>query len=272
RTDLRDVPDQPTTESNYLVGVDIGVDRRSPDEALAITTALGDFVRDSALLLRAREFATGLHYKATSRILDLERHILAQRLALVQAEEKQKEMAAIRGRYPDAVRGDVRQVISVDKTTSRFLPPVAQLVGAESLIAEIREALRVDDWDIERSKALIAFLDPAQKIIREARSGADLFPRLDKLMDTTFDEVHMKADPWRDAFSTLKIEITGLKTLYFERMRFIAAPALNQIPLWVRLLPALGGLLFGAVVATLAIFARERFARADRVAARNAAA
>ena len=72
--------------------------------------------------------------------------------------------------------------------------------------------------------------------------------------------------------NTLKIEIFGLKTLYFERMRFIAAPALNEIPLWVRLLPSLVGFLVGAVFAALFIFVRERFVRAERAAAQRMAA
>jgi hypothetical protein len=262
RTDLRDIPDQQRDEANYLVGVEISVDRRSPEEALAIATALGDFVRDSAILLRAREFAAGMTYKASNRLLELDRQAISTRLALTQAEQKQKELAAIRDRYPDATRGDVRQVISVDRTTSRFLPPVAQLVGAESQIAEIHENLRITEWESERAKALLAFLEPAQVLIRDAISGAVLFPALDGLMAATFDAARLKSDPWRDAYNTLSIEIFGLKTLYFERMRFIAGPALNEIPLWLRLLPALAGLLLGVAAAVLAVLVRRKFANA----------
>ena len=261
RADLRDIPEQPREEANYLVGMEIGVERRSPEEALAIATALGQFARDSAILLRAREFATGLFYKASSRTLDLERQIIATRLALAQAEEKQKELTIIRNRYPDAARSDVRQVISVDRTTSRYLPPVAQLVGTESQIAEFHETLRVSEWEIERAKALMAFLDPAQRVVRDALSGNDMFPALDKLLAETFDAKRLTADPWRDAFNSLRIEIFGLKTLYFERMRFISRPALDEIPLSSRLGPALLGLLAGAVIAMLVILIRLRFAR-----------
>jgi hypothetical protein len=256
RSDLREIPDQPRDEANYLVGLDISVERRSPEQALAIAGVLGDYARDSALQIRAREFASGMYYKASSRLLDLDRHVITTRLALAQAEAKQQDLVAIRNRYPEAARGDVR-LVAVDKTTSRFLPPVAQLVGTESQIAEIHETLRIAEWDIERSKALIAFLEPVQAIVRDSRSGNDLFPKLDKLMSDTFDAKRLAADPWRDAFSTLKLEVFRLKTLYFERMRFIAAPTLNEIPLWWRLLPALAGFIAGAVLAALGILLRE---------------
>lgn len=263
RADLREIPDQPRDEANYLVAIDIEVERRSPKEAMAIAGVLGDYIRDTAILLRAREFVTGMHYKASSRLIDLDRHMISTRLALAQAERKQAEIVAIRERYPDTTRGEVRQVISVDKTTSRFLPPVAQLVGAESQLADLRETMRIAEWDVERSKALAAFLEPAQAIVREARSGSDLFPRLDKLMSETFDAKQLTSDPWRDAFNTLRIEIFGLKTLYFERMRFIAAPAVNEIPLWLQLLPAFIGLLTGVCIASLFVLARARLGPPD---------
>jgi len=266
RADLREIPEQQSTDANYLVGVDISVDRRSPDEALAIATALGDYVRDSAILLRAREFATGLNYKASSRLLDLDRQLISMRLSLAQAESKQKELAAIRTRYPDASHGDARQVVSVDRGTSRFLTPVAQLVGVESQIADIHEAIHSSEWDIERSKALIAFLEPAQTIVRESRTGADMFQRLDKLAESTFNAQRMKADPWRDASNTIKIETVGLKTLYFDRMLFVTPPTLSQIPLWMRLAPALAGLVAGALLAAFAILAAARLRAADATA------
>jgi len=263
RADLREIPDQQTTEANYLVGVDIGVDRRSPADALAIATALGDYVRDSALLLRAREFIIGLHYRASNRLLELDRQLIGMRLALAQAESRQKEIADIRGRYPDASRGETRQVVAVDKTTSRFLSPVAQLVGIESQIAEIHESILAAEWEIERSKALVAFLDPAQAIVRDARTGKGLFPQIDQLLEATYGKERLRADPWRDAYNTIRMETTGLKTLYFERMRFVGPPALSEVPLWMRLLPALAGLVAGALVAALAVLGAARLKDAD---------
>ena len=267
RADLREIPDQQTTEANYLVGVDIGVDRRSPADALAIATALGDYVRDSALLLRAREFIIGLHYRASNRLLELDRQLIGMRLALAQAESRQKEIADIRGRYPDASRGETRQVVAVDKTTSRFLSPVAQLVGIESQIAEIHESILAAEWEIERSKALVAFLDPAQAIVRDARTGKGLFPQIDQLLEATYGKERLRADPWRDAYNTIRMETTGLKTLYFERMRFVGPPALSEVPLWMRLLPALAGLVAGALVAALAVLGAARLKDADAATA-----
>ena len=266
RADLREIPDQQTTEANYLVGVDIGVDRRSPADALAIATALGDYVRDSAILIRAREFVIGLHYRASNRLLELDRQLIGMRLALAQAESRQKEIADIRGRYPDASRGETRQVVAVDRTTSRFLSPVAQLVGIESQIAEIHESILAAEWEIERSKALVAFLDPAQAIVRDARTGKDLFPQIDKLLDATYGTERLRADPWRDAYNTVRMETTGLKTLYFERMRFVGQPALSEVPVWMRLLPALAGLVAGALLAALVVLAATRLKDADAAA------
>jgi hypothetical protein len=269
RIDLRDIPDQPREEANYLVGVEIGVDRRSGDDALAIATALGDYVRDSVILLRANEFATGLYYKAASRLLELDRQMLASRLMLDQAEQKRNELVAIRTRYPDTSRSESRQVVAVDKSTARFLSPIAQLVGVESQIAEIHETLRTTEWDIARSKALMTYLEPAQRIIRSAHTGTDMFAVLDKELDQVFSPERLKADPVRDAFNTLKIEIFGLKTLYFERMRFISAPALTEISLGMRLLPAVIGLLIGAVLAASIILVRNHLAYTKTAASRD---
>jgi len=248
RSDLRDLPDAQREEANYLVGVDIAVERRSPEEALAIATVLGDYVRDSAIMLRSREFTTGLHYKASSKLLDLERNMITSRLQLEQAEKKQKELTAIRNRYPDARSGDIRQVISVDKLTARYLPPTAQLVGTESQIAELHETIRIAEWDAERSRALVAFLEPAQKIVDTSRTGNTLFVQLDNLLADTYGAKAPSSDAWRDAYNTLKMEIFGLKTLYFERMRFISGPLLNEIPLWLRMLPTAVGFLAGIVL------------------------
>ena len=261
RSDLREIPDQLRDEANYVVGMEFSVERRSADEALAICIALSNYARDSAILLRAREFTTSQLYKASSRLLDIDRLMAAARLQLAQAEGRQKELEAIRSRYPDAGRGETRQVISVDRTTSRYLPVATQLVGAESQIAEIHETLRALQWDMERSRALVAFLEPAQKAVRDFRTGEAMFPVMDKLLAATYDAKQLEADPWRDAYSTIKIELFGLKTLYYERMRFIATPALSELPLWLRLVPALAGLLIGLALAVTVVLVRERLAR-----------
>src|SRR5438876_655364 len=78
---------------------------------------------------------------ATSR-QRLEADIANDRASLARVETKIGELQKLSAAYPQAGRGDPRQVVSVAEGGARYLSPVTQLIGASSDAIEIRDSLR----------------------------------------------------------------------------------------------------------------------------------
>jgi hypothetical protein len=260
--DVKDLPDSARLESfkvdgakaeSLFVGADIQVEARSEDLVRKLALAVGDYVSDLIIRGRVVDYV-GLNINETRLALGrLENETLQNKFLLTQQQARLTEMRDINRRYPEASRESQRQVVSLDKGGARFFSPVAQVVGAESYIAEINETLRKLDRDRQKLEADLAFLELARVEIDKAPTGRQKLDLLEAALAASLRAMDTKNEAIRESYNTAKLNIGQIRYLASDGIRFVSPPVLRE-PSYKQIAAitaaaAVEGLLLGMMVA-----------------------
>ncbi|MEO8740963.1 MAG: hypothetical protein ABI537_14840 [Casimicrobiaceae bacterium] len=260
--DVKDLPESARLESvkldgakaeSLFVGADIQVEARSEELVRKLAVAVGDYVSDLIIRGRVVDYV-GLNINDTRVALGrLENETLQNRFLLTQQQTRLAEMRDISRRYPDASRDNQRQVVSLEKGGARFFSPVAQVVGAESYIAEINETLRKLNRDREKLQADLAFLELARPAIDKAPTGREKLDLIEATLATSLRAMDTKNEAIRESYNTAKLNIGQIRYLASDGIRFVSPPVVRdpsykQIAA-VTAAAAIAGLLVGMMVA-----------------------
>jgi len=145
--------------------------------------------------------------------------------------KKRKYIQSIYSKYPESSRIDNRQVVSVEKKGYRYLPPITQLVGIESKIADIKEKLETFKRERQKAEINYEFFSIMKEFIEKNESGEDTFRKILNLKEEFFKNKDLTIDTVKEVFNQLRIDIENFNTLFYEEMRFISEPSLPQKPI-----------------------------------------
>lgn len=157
RRDQREFGDIKDASATTILGLELTADAPTGAVAQEMVSILAGYYINAVVRERIRAWTLAGKLSAQSQEKGVQADILRAELDIDLYGRRAQDMKAILARYPDAVRLDSRQIISVNPAESgeRYLSPLAQLVGAESAISQRREMIR--RWQRElKQKAILA--------------------------------------------------------------------------------------------------------------------
>lgn len=231
KEDLQKVAQISAEEETFVLGVNLVQEDNSPQNAQTFVETMGEFIRDSIIYCKLRDYmSTKYNYSAT-RSRKYENLIIDADFNLNQLTQKIQDIQSIYSKYPQSSRIENRQVVSVEKEGYRYLSPITQLVGIESRIADIKEELSTYQREKEKAEINYEFFSQMKELVEKNESGEDIFQGFLSLKEEFFKKKDLTDDTVKEVFNQLKIDVEIFKTLFNENMRFIYGPSLPQVPI-----------------------------------------
>ena len=219
-----------------------------PVEAASVAAWLGAYFKDVATREAVREQVS--RWSSENRQFSdraLERK-LAYEFDIQQAQTRAKALKTIVASYPDTARRDSQQVVDVRKDNEKFMSPLAQLVGAESEIIEIRERVQKLDREIEQQTFVKALVADSESAVGRARSGGESVLNLSAVITEFSKKVRTEAE--REKLLSLAADLSQISARFLSQAQFVAKPSVPTQPERPKppMVIALGGL-FAALLA-----------------------
>lgn len=238
---LAKIPD--TADSNDILGIKISARGASANDAQAKVIALGNFLRDSAILLDFKTSARTKYAQHLGEQQTNENKTIDTKYQLTQLDVRKSDMQKILHTYPDSIASDRRQLVSVSEDSARYLSPVTQLVAIESTIAEQKQKLPTIEREQRINAINVRYYEKVLAYLSKSTSGTAFLHELPVIRD----ELHLNLDDPVEKLVFNQISIDDLKAnaTYFEQARFIAQPTKPSAPSPGVLKAGLLGLLLG---------------------------
>ena len=252
RLDLRETSVAPPSSGQQIVAVQTRAE--SPDRTIAgkMAILLTDAFADGALKGALVEYVTAQRAALATSRQRLEAKIAGDRASLSRLEMKIGELQQLNAAYPQASRGDSRQVVSVADGGARYLSPVTQLVGASSDAIGIRDSIRESERKIRQGKWANAVFDEAAKLDLATLAGRGYMDQLESIVRSNSMRGGDDAEAISEARSTLEAELSVFRGRYAIGYTMLRAPPERPPRAGPPLLAHLvGAILTGLVLAVL---------------------
>lgn len=218
-------------------------------EAAKVATWLGTYFKDVATREAVRDQV--FRWAAESRQFSdraLERKLRYQ-FEIEQAQNRAAALKKIVASYPDAARREGQQVVDVRKDNEKFMSPMAQLVGAESEVIDIREKIQKLDREIEQQAFAKTLVEEAEAALNQARSGSESVQKLSGVIIDFSKKIKTEAE--REKLSSLAADVSQISARFLSQAQFVAQPSVPARPErpGPRLVMVLAGLLAGLLSA-----------------------
>lgn len=250
KTPQRDRPQERERRTPVWVylGLRLTHSAADPVEAASVAAWLGAYFKDVATREAVREQVS--RWSSENRQFSdraLERK-LAYEFDIQQAQTRAKALKTIVASYPDTARRDSQQVVDVRKDNEKFMSPLAQLVGAESEIIEIRERVQKLDREIEQQTFVKALVADSESAVGRARSGGESVLNLSAVITEFGKKVRTEAE--REKLLSLAADLSQISARFLSQAQFVARPSVPTQPERPKplMVIALGGL-FAALLA-----------------------
>jgi hypothetical protein len=224
KLDVRELT-EPPKDAGAFVGVQITVDHRDPEVAKALVLATSDYVRNALVGGRVSEMSLLRLADGRRELAKLEARIVSRNFDLQVLETKRTELMAIRGRYPDVAKLEGRQVVSLDNDGSRFLSPVVQLVGIESQMAAIHEAIARDERLVEKTEFEIDYYARIRTTLDPGAGAPAIVAGLRQARNDVLSGKDASRSAIREALAGIEGDIEQLWLLTDAAIRLYSEPA-----------------------------------------------
>lgn len=188
RRDQKEFGDIKDASATTMLGLELTADASTAAVAQDMVTMLAGYYINAVLRERMRAWTLAGKVDAQSQEKSVRADILRAELDIELYGRRADDMKAVLTRYPDAVRMDSRQVVSVNPAEGgeRYLSPLAQLVGAESAISQRREMIRRWQRELRQKAVLARFYADADALLDREVDVKSLLAGLKSLAATTF--------------------------------------------------------------------------------------
>lgn len=202
----------------------------APDaqQAANVATWLGTYFKDVATREAVRDQV--YRWAAESRQFSdraLERKLKYQ-FEIEQAQNRAAALKKVVATYPEAARREGQQVVDVRKDNEKFMSPMAQLVGAESEIIDIREKIQKLGREIEQQAFARALVVEAEAALNQARSGSETVQNLSGVITDFGKKVKTEAE--REKLSSLAADVSQISARFLSQAQFVATPSVSARP------------------------------------------
>ncbi|MCM2346366.1 MAG: hypothetical protein NDI95_06920 [Acidovorax soli] len=239
-------------KASVYLGVQLSYSAPDPHQAAGVAGWLGAYFKDVATRETVRDQVS--RWAADNRQFSdraLERKLKYQ-FDIEQAQNRVAALKKVMSSYPDVARRENQQVVDVRKDNEKFMSPVAQLVGAESEMIDIREKLQRLDREMEQQAFAKALITDAQAALGQARSGSESVLKLADVIVRFSKETNTEAQ--REKLSSLAADMSSISARFLSQAQFIAQPSVPSRPERPRplMVIALVAVLAGVLAALLA--------------------
>jgi len=259
KEDLHYLSDAKAPLAASVLGLGIKFTAGSAEDAAARVQLMGDYLRDSMLRLELLQNIRAGVASARSQKQLLDNQLIAKRLELDEATRKFEALKSIAAKYPEASRNDPRQLLSSDTDSSRYLPPIIQLIGAESNIADLGIAVASLERNVAQNTLRLDFYTRANQIAAAAPTGLTMLAAFKALKIEVFETVNLDDDQVREVVNNIRIVLETLQAKHVTGTSFTFGPTKPQHRSGPRPLVLLVlALVFGSLLTGLAMVAFER--------------
>ena len=260
KDDLRYVTDaKGVLDAIGILGFSITFKDRSAENAQARVQLMGDYIKDSMLREDLMDTIYTKAGEAKAKKQQIDKQIIQKRLALAQASSRLEAARLIAGKYPEASKMEARQLLSTssDNTASRYLSPIAQLVGIETEIADLKSKLTLLERDAEQNALRSEFYERIDQGTRQAKTGSALLAEFVKTAQAVFAGKDLKDDKTREIYNQFMVIAEQMRNKHISEARFVSGPTLPEYrsgpsSLALAMLSLIGGVLFASLIVLLA--------------------
>ncbi len=266
RSDLRETSIAPPSSGQQIIAVQTRAESSDRTAVGKIAILLADAFADGALKSALVEYATAQRGQLATAKQRLEAKVAADRASLARVEMKIEELQKLNAVYPQASRGDSRQVVSVADGGARYLSPVTQLIGASSDAINIRDSIRESERKIRQGTWASSVFDDAGKLNIVALSGRAYMDQVESILRSNSMRGAQDEQAVREARSNIEAELSVFRGRYSIGYTMLRAPPERPARAGPPLLAHfVGGVLSGLILAILLTLALHWKSRAGRV-------
>lgn len=268
KAELKELPDSSNKEFILdISGLTISFKGKNPELAQRGVLVIGDFLRDTAILMSYKNSSRTQYTELLSKQKRLENDIFDSKFKLEQAEIKRTSMQTILREYPDAAKTENRQIVSISDGSERFLSPVTQLVAIEAHIADMKQSLPKILRDQHINGIWLSYQEKMLALLDKSSSGEIFLKALPAIKDTL--ELNLEDNVDRGVYNSIVIANLDAHSQYFDKIRFIANPGLPQQRNPGPLKSAVLGLILGIILACSYALIRHFFFKKNAVQSLN---
>ncbi|MCX7901185.1 MAG: hypothetical protein N2483_02625 [Burkholderiaceae bacterium] len=261
RQDIREVGETKLDRAEPLVyALRISFNAATPAAAVAGVTALAEYVQDSLLRDAVQTHVITQAAVARSIKQSADFQSLERRFAIAQLEASVHDLHKLLRRYPTSARFEARQLVSVEGGGEKFLSPVAQIIGAESRLSEVRRELERLERLSHQADAILRFIAAAEPLaMRQDLPARQILEQLIERLRADLAGNEGKDEAIRAGLLALLTLFTDLRSIHVDQIRLLADPSLPDRPEPpTRLQIGATGALLGLFIALLLQVARRR--------------
>jgi hypothetical protein len=230
KEDTREFAQLPQDESNSVLGLKLIYEADSPKNAYNFVCFFGNYIRDCMLYVTLYNYIMDGYSNTISELNINENNIINLQFELLQNNNKLKDIRAILSNYPESAKIENRQVVSVQEGGDRFLAPVAQLVGIESALADLRQDLAELEREKEKLTVRVEYFSLIHRELDKiGERGESLFLLLKSARDEVFKNKDLSNDTFKEVFNNLSIDLQGFDFIFFSNSRFVSGPTIPSV-------------------------------------------
>jgi len=227
KKELKDLAQSMRDFKNFVLGVQIIGEQATPENAQAVVKVLGEFIKDSILYGKLRDYIGDQLNKSKTKAKKYDNLIIDDEFKLQQLTLKRRHMEGLLKKYPQAKAMQDRELFSMLGSGERYLSPMAQIVGIESHIADIKENLAQNQRKKQAADLKLLFFLEIKKQLNADMFSEPLFTQCIKLTDTFFDKEDFPGDVIREVRNDLAVDFDNIAA-FKEVMQFISGPTLSR--------------------------------------------
>jgi LPS O-antigen subunit length determinant protein (WzzB/FepE family) len=230
KDDSREFTQLPQDQSNSVIGLNLSYEADSPENASLYVTYFGRYVRDCLLYATLYNYVMDGYSNGMSGIQKIENEIIDMKFQLVQNANKLKDIRSIIANYPDSAKIENRQLVSIQEGGDRFLSPVTQLVGIESILADLRRDLAELERERDKLTARAEYFSRCYDVLKtNSENGESLFLMLKAIKESVFSDKDLGKDEIKEAFNNISIDLQTFDLNFYFNSRFVSGPTIPEI-------------------------------------------
>jgi uncharacterized protein (DUF2267 family) len=234
KKDMSDLGQISKDVKNFVVGVKMQAEQRSPQTARAFVRAMGNFIKDSILYGKLNDYINAQLNKSHSDAKTYENLVIQDEFKLKQLTQKLNHIREVLKKYPQSREMVNRGLFSVQYSGYRYLSPVAQIVGIESHIADIEENLAQNRRKQQIEELRGEFFTKVKEILENKTFGTPLLRQCTRLKDRFFTKKNLPEDIDEKVTRLIANEVAkdleNFRNLN-EEMQFLSGPSLPKKPI-----------------------------------------
>jgi len=212
-----------------IFGLRIKPEAKSPILAHKYALFLGNYIRNTIMYKILSDDFSNNYYNSTKNFRDIDNKIIKLNVDINTLIEKKELLSKIMQSYPISKKFDVTQIISVEKGGYKYLPPVLQIVGIKSNLADLKTNLTV----LQRQRKLISLYYNFYKKLYDKKDDIKDGNELFKIFEKEYNLLskNNKDDVYKEFYNTLTIQLNNYKQTFFEKIKFVAGPFVPSKPI-----------------------------------------